>query len=70
MTLSTKVRPATSCTTSGPKGIHLIYRQVSFSLETFDRLKDWQRHWERTEGCHLDNSRAVERLILMSPLPR
>jgi hypothetical protein len=45
----------------------LIYRQVSFSLQAFDRLKDFQRHLERTEGQRLTNSQALDRLILSHP---
>ena len=46
----------------------LIFRQVSFSLAAFDRLKDHQRHLERTEGRRVTNSEALDRLILSHPL--
>lgn len=45
----------------------LIYRQISFSLAAFDRLKEYQRHLERTEGRRLTNSEALDRLILTHP---
>jgi len=45
----------------------LIHRQVSFTLAAFDRLKDYQRHLERTEGRRMTNSEALSRLILSHP---
>lgn len=45
----------------------LIYRQVSFSLEAFDRLKDYLRQLERQEGRRFTNSEALDRLILSHP---
>lgn len=45
----------------------LIYRQVSFSLSAFDRLKEYQRHLERTEGRRVTNAEALDRLILSHP---
>lgn len=42
----------------------LIHRQVSFSLEAFDLLKDFQRRLERAEGRRMCNSEALNRLIL------
>ena len=45
----------------------LIYRQVSFSLAAFDRIKEYQRHRERTEGRTMTNSEALDRLILSHP---
>lgn len=47
----------------------LVYRQVSFTLAAFDRLKDWQRHIERTEGRRVTNSEALNRLILATQSP-
>lgn len=47
----------------------VIYRQVTFSVEAFDRLKDWQRHWEAREGCQLTNGAVLDRLILANPRP-
>lgn len=45
----------------------LIYRQVSFKLAAFDRLKEYQRHLERAEGRPMTNSEALDRLILSHP---
>lgn len=45
----------------------LIFRQVSFTLAAFDRLKEHQRHLERTEGRRVTNSEALDRLILSHP---
>lgn len=48
--------------TSQPSAV--VYRQVSFSVEAFDRLKDWQRYWEATEGHRYTNGVLLDRLIL------
>lgn len=48
----------------------LIHRQVSFELAAFDLLKDWQRHYERTEGRQITNSEVLSRLILNNPPPQ
>jgi hypothetical protein len=42
---------------------------VSFSIEAFDRLKDWQRHWQRLEGRRVTNGVALDRLILAASNP-
>jgi hypothetical protein len=57
-------------TTGKPSGsaLTLIHRQVSFRLAAFDRLKDYQRGLERTEGRPVTNSEALDRLILSHPL--
>lgn len=55
--LSTSERPA------------LVYRQVTFTVPAFDRLKSWQRHWEQAEGRRVTNSEALVRLILASAAP-
>ena len=47
----------------------LIFRQVSFTLAAFDRLKDHQRYIERTEGRTLTNGEVLDRLILANPKP-
>lgn len=47
----------------------LIFRQVSFTLSAFDRLKDYQRHFECTEGRRLTNGEVLDRLILANPRP-
>lgn len=47
----------------------LIFRQVSFTLPAFDRLKDYQRHFECTEGRRLTNGEVLDRLILANPRP-
>jgi hypothetical protein len=46
----------------------LVYRQVSFSLEAFDRLKSWQRRLERVRGRPLTNGEVLDALILAVPL--
>lgn len=46
----------------------LIYRQVSFSLEAFNRLKTWQRRLELAEGRPLTNGEVLDELILAVPL--
>lgn len=45
----------------------LIYRQVSFTLPAFDRLKEYQRRIEHAEGRRVTNSEALDRLILSHP---
>lgn len=52
-----------------PDHLTLIHRQVSFELAAFDRLKDWQRHYERTEGRTITNSEVMCRLILNNAAP-
>lgn len=47
----------------------VVYRQVTFSIEAFDRLKNWQRHWERVEGRRVTNGVALDRLILAASNP-
>ncbi len=48
----------------------VVYRHVSLSVEAFDRLKDWQRHWEATEGQRHTNGVLLDRLILAQRLPQ
>ena len=48
----------------------LVWRQVPFSVEAFDRFKDWQRLLERQEGRRVSNGEALERLILSHPQVR
>jgi hypothetical protein len=48
----------------------VVYRQVALSVEAFDCLKDWQRHWEATEGCRYTNGVLLDRLILSQRPPR
>lgn len=47
----------------------LIYRQVSFSLGAFDRLKAWQRRLELAGGRPLTNGEVLDALILAVPVP-
>lgn len=47
----------------------LIYRQVSFTLPAFDRLKTYQQHFETTEGRRMTNSEVLDRLILSCTPP-
>jgi len=47
----------------------VVYRHVSFSVEAFDRLKDWQRYWEATEGRRYSNGMILDRLILSNSHP-
>ncbi len=48
----------------------LVRRQVPFSVEAFDRFKDWQRLLERQEGRRVSNGEALDRLILSHPQVR
>lgn len=61
-------------TPDDPPRTALIFRQVSFTLPAFDRLKDYQRQLERSKGRRVTNSEALDRLILScvadSPHPR
>ncbi len=52
-----------------PQRPALVYRQVTFTVPAFDRLKSWQRHWEQAEGRRVTNSEALVRLILASAAP-
>jgi hypothetical protein len=52
-----------------PRPETVVYREVSFSLAAFDRLKHWQRHMARREGRHLTNGETLDRLILALPAP-
>lgn len=47
----------------------LVYRQISFGLAAFDRLKDWQRHFQKQERRTVSNSETLSRLILNTPPP-
>lgn len=47
----------------------VIYREVSFGIAAFDRLKHWQRHLERKEGRRMTNGEVLDRLILAVPAP-
>lgn len=51
----------------GPPPV-LVYRQVSLSLEAFDRLKLWQRRLELARGRPLTNGEVLDALILAVPL--
>jgi len=48
----------------------VVYRHISLSVEAFDRLKDWQRHWEATEGQRHTNGVLLDRLILAQRPPQ
>ncbi|WP_313253354.1 hypothetical protein [Stenotrophomonas acidaminiphila] len=52
-----------------PKPGTVVYREVSFSLDAFDRFKHWQRYLSRKEGRHLTNGETLDRLILAIPAP-
>lgn len=41
-----------------------VFRQVAFTVEEFDRLKDFQRALMQAEGRQVSNSEAIGRLIL------
>lgn len=41
----------------------LIFRQVAFSLSSFDYLKDYQREYERLHGKHLTNNQVLGIII-------
>lgn len=47
----------------------LIHRQVTFTLDAFDRLKSWQRHLERTERRSFTNGEILDRIIPAAPAP-
>lgn len=51
-------------TPDGAPRAALIFRQVSFTAPAFDRLKNYQRQLERSEGRRVTNSEALDRLIL------
>lgn len=53
-------------TPDGAPRTALIFRQVSFTVPAFDRLKNYQRQLERSEGRRMTNSEALDRLILAS----
>ena len=53
-----------------PKAEKVIYREVTLSLQAFNRLKDWQRFLEATEGERMTNGELIDRLILAYPMPR
>lgn len=46
-----------------------VYRHVALAVSAFDRLKDWQRHFERTGGRRVTNGETLDRLLLALPLP-
>jgi len=52
-----------------PRPETVIYREVSFSLDAFNRFKHWQRYLSRKEGRHLTNGETLDRLILAIPEP-
>jgi hypothetical protein len=56
-------------TETHPDRLTLVHRQVSFELAAFDRLKDWQRYFERVEGRRITNSEVLCRLILNNAAP-
>lgn len=41
-----------------------VFRHVAFTVEEFDRLKDFQRALMQAEGRQVSNSEAIGRLIL------
>lgn len=51
-------------TPEGAPRTALIFRQVSFTVPAFDRLKNYQRQLERSEGRRMTNSEALDLLIL------
>lgn len=52
-----------------PKPETVVYREVPFGLDAFDRFKHWQRYLSRNEGRHLTNGETLDRLILAIPEP-
>lgn len=52
-----------------PPLLPLVHRQVTFTVAAFDRLKDWQRHLERTEQRSFTNGEVLDRIILAAALP-
>ena len=51
-------------TPDGAPRTALIFRQVSFTVPANDRLKNYQRQLERSEGRRMTNSEALDLLIL------
>lgn len=47
----------------------LIYRQVTLTLEAFERLKAWQRRLELAEDRPLTNGEVLDALVLAVPYP-
>lgn len=50
-------------------GRPLVYRQVSLSLEAFDRLKAWQRALERRWRRRMTNGEVLDHVLLASRSP-
>lgn len=59
--------PRTPTTPSAPFRLARVYRQVTFDVATFDRLKDWQRHLESTEWRSFTNGEVLDRIIPACP---
>lgn len=59
----------TQSTERHPDQLTLVHRQVSFELAAFDRLKEWQRHYEQAERRRVTNSEVMSRLILNNAPP-
>jgi hypothetical protein len=47
----------------------LVYRNVTFQVETFDKLKAWQRLLEEQTGRLLTNSEVLCEVIRRAPEP-
>jgi hypothetical protein len=47
----------------------VVPRHVVFTVPAFDKLKAWQRAFERAEGRQVTNSEALSRLLLDLPMP-
>jgi hypothetical protein len=52
-----------------PKPTTVVYRELSFSVEAFNRFKHWQRYLSRKERRHLTNGETLDRLIHAIPAP-
>lgn len=48
----------------------VIYREVSLGVDAFDRVRQWQRQHERTEGRRITNGEVPDRLIRSHTNPR
>jgi len=46
-----------------------VFRDIRFDLESFDRLKDWERVLSRHHGRKLSNAEVLRVLLLSAPLP-
>ncbi len=46
-----------------------VFRDIRFDVQSFDRLKDWERVLSRQHGRKLSNAEVLRVLLLSAPLP-